>query len=101
MFIASKGIILNFSNMQELYTGTNGTAVVAKQTDGKLYVLQEYENARETDEAIAIIAKEIELGKKDLVYVPDSREVKARIANNGDGQWHLSGGRKQKGHGGS
>lgn len=101
MFIASKGIILNFSNMQELYTGTNGTAVVAKQTDGKLYVLQEYENAREADEAIAIIAKEIELGKKDLVYVPDSREVKARIANNGDGQWHLSGGRKQKGHGGS
>ncbi len=101
MFIASKGIILNFSNMQELYTGTNGTAIAARQADGKLIILQKYESCREAEEAIAIIAKEIELGKKELIYVPDTQEVKARIANNGDRQWHLSGGRKQKGHGGS
>lgn len=101
MFIASKGIILNLDNMQELYTGTNGTAVAARQADGKLIVLQKYESAREAEEAIAIVAKEIELGKKELIYVPDSRKVKARIANDGDTQWHLSGGRKQKGHGGS
>lgn len=103
MYIVSRenGVILNFDNVVELFTGSNGTAVVAKQTDGKIIILQDYETKREAKEAIVIISENLE--RKCVVYIPSPEEIKGRIVNSGimREQHHLSGGRKQKGHGGS
>lgn len=101
MFIVSKenGVILNFDNVVELFTGSSGTAVVVKQTDGKIIILQEYETKKEAKEAVLIISEQIE--RKSVVYIPNPLEIKGRIINSGNTQHHLSGGRKQKGHGGS
>lgn len=100
MYIVSKenGVILNFNNAVELFTGSNGTAVVAKQTDGRMIILQEYESKKEAREAIIMMSSEM---KKNVVYVPSKGDIKGHIINSGSEQHHLSGGRKQKGHGGS
>lgn len=103
MFIVSKesGVILNFDNIVELYTGSDGTAVVAKQTDGRMIILQDYEVKKEAKEAIAIISEE--MSRKDIVYVPSAKEIKGRIVNSSimREQHHNIGGKKTKGHGGS
>lgn len=101
MYIVSKenGVILNFDNVVELFTGSNGTAVVAKQTDGKIIILQDYESKKEAKEAVLIISEQLE--RKSVVYIPSTAEIKGHIVNSGNIQHHLSGGRKQKGHGGS
>lgn len=101
MYIVSRenGVILNFSNAVEIFNGSNGTAVVAKQTDGKLIILQEYESKKEAKEAIIMMSGEME--RKTIVYVPNKDEIKGHIVNRGNEQHRLSGGRKQKGHGGS
>lgn len=101
MYIVSKenGVILNFDNVVELFTGSNGTAVVAKQTDGKIIILQDYETKREAKEAIIIISESLD--RKSVAYIPSPAEIKGRIVNSSNEQHHLSGGRKQKGHGGS
>lgn len=101
MYIVSKenGVILNFDNVVELFTGSNGTAIVAKQTDGRMIILQEYESKKEAKEAIIMMSSEME--RKSVVYVPNPKEIKGHIVNSGSEQHHLTGGRKQKGHGGS
>lgn len=101
MYIVSRenGVILNFDNVVELFTGSSGTAVVAKQADGKIIILQDYENKKEAKEAIIILSGEME--RKTVVYVPSRDDIKGHIVNSGNVQHHLSGGRKQKGHGGS
>ena len=101
MYIVSRenGVILNFDNVVELFTGSNGTAVVAKQTDGKIIILQDYESKKEAKEAILIVSEQLE--RKSVVYIPNLAEIKGHIVNSGNVQHHLSGGRKQKGHGGS
>lgn len=103
MFIVSKeyGVILNFANIVEIYTGSNGTAVVGKQTDGKMIILQEYESKKEAKEAIAIIADEMR--RNTVIYMPDANTIKGRIANSGimREQHHNINGKKTKGHGGS
>lgn len=101
MYIVSKesGVILNFDNVVELFTGSNGTAIVAKQTDGRMIILQEYESKKEAKEAIVMMSGEME--RKSVVYVPNPKEIKGHIVNSGSKQHHLTGGRKQKGHGGS
>lgn len=101
MFVVSKeyGIILNFDNIIELYAKSDGTVVVAKQADGKLIVLQEYENTKEAKTAIEIISEQISL--KNVVYMPSLNEVKRRIENDGMKKYHNVGGKKTKGHGGS
>lgn len=103
MFIVSKesGVILNFDNIVELYTGSNGTAAAAKQTDGRTIILQDYETKKEAKEAIAIISEE--MSRRNIVHVPSAKEIKGRIVNSGimGGQYHYAGGKKTKGHGGS
>lgn len=101
MYIVSKesGVILNFNNAVEIFTGSNGTAVVAKQTDGRMIILQEYDSKKEAKEAIIMMSSAME--RKNVVYVPNKDEIKGHIVNSGSEQHHLSGGRKQKGHGGS
>lgn len=101
MYIVSKesGVILNFDNVVELFTGSSGTAAVAKQTDGRMIILQEYESKEEAKESIIMMSGAME--RKTVVYVPNKDEIKGHIVNRGSGQHHLSGGRKQKGHGGS
>lgn len=94
MYIVSRenGVILNFSNAVEIFTGSNGTAVAAKQTDGKLIILQEYESKKEAKEAIIMMSGEME--RKTIVYVPNKDEIKGHIVNSGNEQHHLTGGRK-------
>lgn len=101
MYIVSKesGVILNFDNVVELFTGSNGTAAAVKQTDGKIIILQEYESKKEAKEAIIMMSSAME--RKNIVYVPNKDEIKGYIVNSRNEQHHLSGGRKQKGHGGS
>lgn len=103
MFIVSKesGVILNFDNIVELYTGSNGTAVAAKQTDGRMIILQDYETKKEAKEAITIISEE--MSRRNIVHVPSTKEIKGRIVNSGimREQHHYAGGKKTKGHGGS
>ena len=85
--------------MVELFTGSNGTAVVAHQTDGKIIILQDYETKKEAKEAIVIISEQLE--RRSVVYIPNPADIKAHIVNSEKTQYHLSDGRKQKGHGGS
>lgn len=101
MYIASResGIILNFDNVVELFTGNNGTAVAAKQADGRIIILQEYESRKEAKEAIIMLSGAME--RNAVVYVPNKDEVKGHIVNSGNARHHLPGGGKQKGHGGS
>lgn len=101
VYIVSRenGVILNFRNAVEIFTGSNGTALAAKQTDGKLIILQEYESRKEAKEAVIMMSGAME--RKTVVYVPDKDEIKGHMVNSGNDQHHLSGGRKQKGHGGS
>lgn len=49
MYIVSKeyGVILNINNVVEIYTGSNGTAIAAKQIDGKMILLAQYETKKE------------------------------------------------------
>lgn len=101
MYIVSRenGVILNFDNVVELFIRSNSTAVVAKQPDGKIIILQDYESEKEAKEAIIMMSGEME--RKTVVYVPSRDDIKGHIVNSGSIQHHLSGGRKQKGHGGS
>lgn len=103
MFVVSKeyGIILNFDNIVELYTGSDGTAVVAKQTDGKMIILQKYETTKEAKEAIIIISEK--MSRKNIVYVPNMKEIKGHIVNSSimREQYHNINGKKTKRHGGS
>lgn len=100
MFIVSKeyGIILNFNNVVELYTGNNKTAVAVKQTDGRIICLKEYETEKEAKVAICMIADE--MNRKDIIYVPSKDEIKAKM-NLEEQKWHHATGKKTKGHGGS
>lgn len=103
MFIVSRenGVVLNFDNIVELYTGSDGTAVVAKQTDGRMIIMQDYKTKKEAKEAILIISEE--MNRKSIVYVPNAQEIKGRIVNSVimREQHHNIGGKKTKGHGGS
>lgn len=100
MFIVSKenGVILNFDNIVELYTGSNKTAVAAKQVDGRIICLKEYETETEATEAICMIADE--MSRKNIVHVPRKEEIKAKM-NLEEQKWHHATGKKTKGHGGS
>lgn len=100
MFIVSRecGIILNFNNIVELYTGSNKTAVAAKQVDGRIICLKEYDTEKEAREAIRMIADE--MNRKDIVDIPKKDEIKAKI-NLEEQKWHHATGKKTKGHGGS
>lgn len=84
MFIVSReyGIILNFNNIVELFTGSNQTAVAAKQADGRVICLKEYDAEKEAKEAICMIAEEMSMEKRNIIYVPSSQEVKNRILIN-------------------
>ncbi len=103
MYIVSKenGVILNFDNVVELFTGSNGTAVAAKQTDGKIIILQDYESKKEAKEAVIAISEEMRT--KNIVYIPDREEIKGRIINGRQykNPHHYENGKKTKGHGGS
>lgn len=100
MFIVSRecGIILNFNNIVELFTGSNKTAVAAKQVDGRIICLKEYDTEKEAREAIGMIADE--MNRKDIIYIPKKDEIKAKI-NLEEQKWHHATGKKTKGHGGS
>lgn len=101
MLIVSRemGIALNFDKIVELTTGTKGTALVAKQDNERLIMLQEYSTTREAKTAVLMVAAEME--RKSLVYVPDRDEVLRQIQLEEHQKYRSATGKKTKGHGGS
>lgn len=104
MYIVSKenSIILNLENVVEVFTKKGGENLIfAKQPNDKVIILQGYNTEKEAKEAILMIAEEISIGRKDIIYVPTPEEIKGRLVNSGaEKQYHISG-KKTKGHGGS
>ena len=95
MFIVSReyGVILNINNVVEIYTGSNGTAIAAKQIDGKMILLAQYETKKQAKEAIEIISDEMQ--RHEIVHTPGIDEINSKIALL-EQRWHHATGKKQK-----
>lgn len=94
--------MLNLDNAAEVYVKNNGEPLVfARLMDGKLIIVREYGTEKEAVAAVAMMADEMGLGRKEVVCVPTPEEVRASIASAGMAKPHHISGKKTKGHGGS
>lgn len=104
MYIVSRenSIILNLENVVEVFVKKGGENLIFdKQPNDKVIILQGYNTEKEAREAILMIAEEIAIGRKILMYIPTPEEIRGRLVNSGaEKQYHING-KKTKGHGGS
>ena len=61
--------------------------------------MAEYDTETEAKTALKIVMRDI-AAKKEIIYMPEEKEIKAAVANDKE-VWHHATGKKTKGHGGS
>ncbi|MEG0794142.1 MAG: hypothetical protein RR275_09285 [Lachnospiraceae bacterium] len=99
MLIFAKGEMINLQHIVEIYC--TGGKICGKNETGKGYSISEYDTNKEAEIALEMIGRELQ--RNEIVFAPTKERVKAELVNSDKNKpiTHLSGGRKQKGHGGS
>lgn len=102
----TKDDIYNSDYIVQFYTNyVQGEATVkAVLHNGAKAGLGKYSTRDAAKAALGLLMKEVELGRKNVFYMPEEREVKASRVGYGTSeqrQQHHATGKKTRGHGGS
>lgn len=103
MYLYSRrGRIYDLNKAAEVFVGRAGNTVSLGLSDGRTFVLEEYQTGEHAKEAIAMIAEALATGKTLVFTMPEEQELQLRLKNKyPDTERYSKTGKKTKGHGGS
>lgn len=94
----SKTQLLNFEQVTTLYIGADDVSIKADFTTGNGCQVARYNSHSEATAAIEMLGRAI--GRSEVFFFPDIKELQAKIQDGKQKVHHISG-KKTKGHGGS
>lgn len=102
MLIVSKDkkAIVNMAAVSSIYMGHDNCSVKVDYQNGKGCQLGRYNSERATQIAMDMLVEKIGIGKTEIFFMPDDKDIDAKLANESN-LWHHATGKKTKGHGGS
>lgn len=94
----SKTQLLNLEQVTALYIGADDVSIKADFATGNGCQVARYNSRAEATVAIEMLGRAI--GRSEVFFFPDSKEIQAKIQDGKQKAHHISG-KKTKGHGGS
>lgn len=91
---------LNIEQVLTMYIGADDVSIKADFVNGKGCQVARYNSHSEAVMAIEMLGNAVAVGRSDVFFFPDDKEIQARMITQKQKTYH-SAGKKTKGHGGS